>query len=93
MARPTQLRIDVKAVTIGGTPLTVAPDVINSLTGLTASAAELNLLDGAGARVASGTQAAAINAISTTAGEMTQAERQAFNAALAALRAFGIIAT
>jgi hypothetical protein len=93
MTKPSQLRIDARAITIGGEPLTVAPDVINSLTGLTASAAELNLLDGAGARVASGTQAAAITAISTTAGEMTQAERQSFNAVLAALRAFGIIAT
>lgn len=40
-----------------------------------------------------GTQAAAIADISTTLGDMTAAERTAFNSVLAALRGVGIIAT
>jgi hypothetical protein len=103
---PTQLTVNTDTATIAGVPLTVDPTVINSLSGLTATAAELNtldgitastaelnLLDGAGAVVASGTTAAVIADISEVAAEMSVAERQAFNAVLAALRAFGIIAT
>ena len=89
---PTQLTVNTDTATIAGVPLTVDPTVINSLDGLTASAAELNKLDGAGAVVASGTTAVAIADISEVAAEMSVAERQAFNAVLAALRAFGIVA-
>ncbi len=59
---------------------------------LTASAAELNKLDGAGAKVASGTQAALI--ADPTGGTTTDAEaRTAINAIIDALQAFGIVAT
>lgn len=59
---------------------------------LTASAAELNKLDGAGAVVASGTQAVLI--ADPTGGTTTDAEaRTAINAIIDALQAFGIVAT
>ncbi len=59
---------------------------------VTASAAEINKLDGVGAKVASGTQAAHI--ANPTGGTTTDAEaRTAINAILVALEAFGITAT
>ena len=58
---------------------------------LTATAAELNLLSGAGAAVASGTQVANIADITNTANGTAIAT--AVNAIIAALEAFGITAT
>lgn len=59
---------------------------------VTASADELNKLDGAGAAVASGTQAAHID--DPTGGATTDAEaRAAIAAILDALEAFGIVAS
>tara|TARA_B100002003_G_scaffold184400_2_gene172747 strand:+ start:2916 stop:3224 length:309 start_codon:yes stop_codon:yes gene_type:complete len=59
---------------------------------VTATAAELNKLDGAGAVVASGTQAAVI--ADPSGGATTDAEaRTAINAVIDALQAFGIVAT
>ena len=60
---------------------------------VTASAAELNKLDGAGAAVASGTQAAAITNVPTAGSATAAANATAINSLLAAARAFGIIAT
>lgn len=65
---------------------------INILDGVTATAAEINKLDGAGAVVASGTQASLIS--DPTGGATTDAEaRTAINAIIDALQAFGIVAT
>lgn len=62
------------------------------LAGLTATVAELNLLAGAGAVVASGTQAAVI--ADPAGGATTDAEaRTAINSIIDALQAFGIVAT
>ena len=59
---------------------------------VTATAAELNKLDGAGAVVASGTQAAVIS--DPSGGATTDAEaRTAINAIIDALQAFDIVAT
>ena len=58
---------------------------------ITATAAELNLLSGAGAAVASGTQAAVIADIAVDANGTAIAT--AVNAIIAALEAFGITAT
>lgn len=67
-------------------------EVLDTLSAMTASAAELNLLAGAGAAVASGTQAAVIS--DPTGGATTDAEaRTAINAIIDALQAFGIVAT
>lgn len=64
---------------------------LDLLEDVTATAAELNKLDGAGAVVASGTQAAKIN--DPTGGATTDAEaRTAINAIIDALEAFGISA-
>lgn len=74
------------------------------LSGLTASTAELNKLDGAGAAVASGTQASAItNASTAHALNSTFSDTEAeaalnalgtkINSILTALRAFGIVAS
>lgn len=61
-------------------------------TSLTATAAEINKLHGAGAAVASGTQAALI--ADPTSGTTTDAEaRTAINAIIDALQAFGIVAS
>lgn len=58
---------------------------------MTASAADLNKLDGAGATVASGTQAA--NIAAPTGGSTVDAEsRAAIASIIAALEAFGISA-
>jgi hypothetical protein len=62
-----------------------------ALAGITATAGELNKLDGAGAVVASGTQHAHVADITTTA-TGTQIS-VAVNAVLAALEAFGINAS
>lgn len=62
-----------------------------ALAGITATAGELNKLDGAGAVVASGTQHAHVVDITTTA-TGTQIS-VAVNAILAALEAFGINAS
>jgi hypothetical protein len=61
------------------------------LDGLTATTAELNKLDGAGAIVASGTQSATIGDIATDANGTAIAA--AVNALIAALDAFNITAT
>lgn len=58
---------------------------------VTATAAELNRLSGAGAAIASGTQAAAIADIAVDANGTAIAT--AVNAIIAALEAFGITAT
>lgn len=61
-------------------------------TSITATAAELNKLAGAGAVVASGTQAAEIS--DPTGGTTTDAEaRAAVNSIIDALQAFGIVAS
>jgi len=71
--------IDAKNLKINGTQVT-------------ATAAELNKLDNAGAKVASGTQAAHI--ANPTGGTTTDAEaRTAITSILTALEAFGITAT
>lgn len=70
---------DFVTLTLGGTQVT-------------ATAAELNKLDGAGAVVASGTQAAVI--ADPSGGATTDAEaRTAINALIDACQAFGIVAT
>mgnify|MGYP001175605641 CR=1 FL=1 len=61
-------------------------------TAVTATAAELNKIDGVGAVVASGTQAAVI--ADPSGGATTDAEaRAAINDIIDALQAFGIVAT
>lgn len=68
------------------------PVALALLSDITASAAEINKLDGVGAVVASGTQAAKIN--DPSGGATTDAEaRTAINAIIDALEAFGISAT
>lgn len=59
-------------------------------TSITATAIEINKLASAGAKVASGTQQAHVANISEVEAVMSAAERQAFNAVLTALEAFGI---
>lgn len=59
---------------------------------VTASAAELNKLDGAGAVVASGTQAAHIDDPTGAATDQDDEARTAIASILAALEAFGIVA-
>lgn len=71
--------VKVSTLTLGGTAVT-------------STAAELNKLDGAGAVVASGTQASKIN--DPSGGATTDAEaRTAINAIIDALEAFGISAS
>lgn len=72
---------------VGGTEIT---ETTLALTGLTASAAELNKLDGAGAVVASGTQAAFLADLATDANGTAIAAN--VNAIRDALIAFGIMA-
>jgi hypothetical protein len=60
---------------------------------VTASATELNKLDGAGDTVPSGTQAAAIANVATAGAATAAANATAINSMLAALRDFGVIAT
>lgn len=68
------------------------PEALALLTDITASTTEINKLDGVGAAVASGTQAAKIN--DPSGGATTDAEaRTAINAIIDALEAFGISAT
>lgn len=68
------------------------PDALSLLSDITATASEINKLDGVGATVASGTQAAKIN--DPSGGATTDAEaRTAINAIIDALEAFGISAT
>lgn len=69
--------IEVNTIKLGGTAIT-------------STAAEINLLDGAGAVVASGTQASHIDDIANDASGTQIAT--AVNAILAALEAFGITA-
>jgi hypothetical protein len=76
---------------IAGVPLSVSPVTVSEITGLTASLAELNLLDDAGAVVASGTEQNAIADITDEANGTAIAT--AVNALIAALDAFGITAT
>lgn len=65
---------------------------LDLLEDISATAAEINLLSGAGAAVASGTQASVI--ADPTGGATTDAEaRTAINAIIDALQAFGIVAT
>lgn len=59
---------------------------------VTASADELNKLDGAGAVVASGTQATAIANVATAGSATAAANATAINAILAVLREFDVIA-
>ncbi|WP_026790349.1 hypothetical protein [Pleomorphomonas oryzae] len=81
-----------QALLIDGIAVTASAAELNTLDGVTASAAEINKLDGAGAVVASGTQASAIAA--PTGGTTTDAEaRAAINSIRLALIAFGITAS
>lgn len=83
--------LDVTALKIGGTAVTATATELNTLDGVTASAAEINKLDGAGAAVASGTQASLI--ADPADGTTVDAEaRTAINAIIDALQAFGIVA-
>lgn len=68
------------------------PEELSVLDGLTATVTELNKLGGAGAVIASGTQAAKIN--DPSGGATTDAEaRTAINSIINALEAFGISAS
>lgn len=60
---------------------------------VTASAAEVNKLDGAGAVVASGTQADNIADVPTAGSATAAANATAINAIIAAIEAFGISAS
>lgn len=62
-------------------------------TTITASAAELNKLDGSGAVVASGTTAALIADPTGTSGDVDSEARAAIADIIDALQAFGIVAT
>ena len=82
--------LDVTSLKVGGTAVTASAAELNALDGVTASAEELNKLDGAGAVVASGTQAALI--ADATGGAVTDAEaRAAIASIIDALQAFGIV--
>jgi len=74
-----KVRVPTSGLVIGGTTVT-------------STAAELNKLDGAGAAVASGTQASKINDPSGGATQDAEA-RTAINAIIDALEAFGISAS
>lgn len=63
------------------------------LSGVTATAAEINKLASSGAVVASGTQAANISAVPTAGSADAAANATAINSIIAALEAFGITAT
>ena len=80
--------IQTKTLNIGGTEVTATATELNILDGVTATAAELNLLDGAGAVVASGTQVSHISDIANDANGTLIAT--AVNAIIDALEAFGI---
>lgn len=80
------------ALKLAGTAITSTAAEINILDGVTANKDELNKLDGAGAVVASGTQASKIN--DPSGGTTVDAEaRTAINAIIDALEAFGISAS
>ena len=92
--------IDTKLLKINGTSVsavnlsgvTASAEEINVLDGITATTAELNKLASAGAVVASGTQAELI--ADPADGTTADAEaRTAINAIIDALQAFGIVAT
>lgn len=98
--------VDFDAASIAGVPvLSAAPAVaditdldasaaeLNVLEGITATTEELNLLTGAGAAVASGTQAAHIADPSGAVTDQDDEARTAIAAILDALEAFGITAT
>jgi len=79
------------ALKIAGTQVTASAAELNILDGVTATTAELNKLAGSGAVVASGTQASHI--ADPTGGTTVDAEaRAAIAAILDALEAFGIVA-
>jgi hypothetical protein len=92
--------IDAKVLKINGTQVdavnlsgvTASAEEINVLDGITASTAELNKLTNAGAILASGTRAELIP--DPTGGTTVDTEaRTAINAIIDALQAFGIVAT
>lgn len=83
--------IDVTSLKVGGTAVSASAAELNILDGVTASAAELNKLDNSGAVVASGTKAAHIANIATDANGTAIAA--AVNGILAVLEAFGMTAT
>lgn len=86
------LRQGDQAPLIDGVEITATAAELNTLDGVTASAAELNKLDGAGAVVASGTQTALID--DASGGATVDAEaRAAIASIIDALQAFGITAT
>ena len=83
--------IKAKGIVLDGTDITASAAEINVLDGVTVAAAEINKLDGVGAVVASGTAHAVIT--DPTGGTTTDAEaRTAINSIIDALQAFGIVA-
>jgi hypothetical protein len=89
---PNGIEVPNSGLTISGTAVVASAAELNILDGATVTTAELNKLDGSGAVVASGTQAAVI--ADPTGGTTTDAEaRTAINAIIDALQAFGIVAT
>lgn len=83
--------IKVKGIELNGTEITSTAAELNILDGVTANKDEINKLDGAGAVVASGTQAALIADIANDASGTQIAT--AVNAIIDALQAFGVVAT
>ncbi len=82
----------LKKLFLNGTEVTATATELNVLDGITASVTELNKLDGAGDAVASGTQAALI--ADPADGTTVDAEaRTAINAIIDALQAFGVVAS